>query len=144
MPVLKNARHELFAQSIAQGKTQAEAYQLAGYKDDRRNASHLRDRPEIEERIRQLTTKNAEKVEITAQYLTNRLIRLADRAEERGNESAAVSALDKAAKINGFGLDKTHVSIENNVTPDADSLRKALLDHVLAGRAGDSEGDKLN
>lgn len=30
MPVLKNARHEKFAQALAKGKTADEAYQLAG------------------------------------------------------------------------------------------------------------------
>ena len=31
MPVLENQRHELFAQGIAKGQSQREAYQNAGY-----------------------------------------------------------------------------------------------------------------
>ncbi len=32
MPVLKNARHERFAQNVAKGMSAAEAYEKAGYK----------------------------------------------------------------------------------------------------------------
>ena len=41
MPVLKNARHERFAQALARGMTATEAYTTAGYKCDRTAASRL-------------------------------------------------------------------------------------------------------
>ena len=41
MPVLKNTRHEKFAQALAQGKSQLEAYEIAGYSPHRGNASKL-------------------------------------------------------------------------------------------------------
>jgi hypothetical protein len=41
MPPLNNARHELFAQSLLQGKSASEAYIDAGFKGDRGNASRL-------------------------------------------------------------------------------------------------------
>ena len=38
MPILANAKHELFAQGLARGATADEAYKLAGYKENRHNA----------------------------------------------------------------------------------------------------------
>jgi hypothetical protein len=38
MQMLSNPRHEHFAQYLAQGKPEYEAYRLAGYVDDRGNA----------------------------------------------------------------------------------------------------------
>jgi len=51
---LDNPRHGLFAQYLAQGKTQEEAYKLAGYKPSRFNASHLADKPSIRDRVHQV------------------------------------------------------------------------------------------
>jgi len=44
MPVLNNPRHELFAQYLAQDKTQDEAYKLAGYKPSRLTLLTVRSR----------------------------------------------------------------------------------------------------
>lgn len=41
MPVLKNARHEKFAQARFEGKTADESYDAAGLKPHRGNASRL-------------------------------------------------------------------------------------------------------
>ena len=57
MPGLDNPRHQLFAQHLAQGKTQEEAYKLAGYKPSRFNASHLADKPSIRDRVHEVTTQ---------------------------------------------------------------------------------------
>jgi phage terminase small subunit len=42
MPGLKNARHERFAQQIAQGKSAVEAYRLAGYRAANKSAETAR------------------------------------------------------------------------------------------------------
>jgi hypothetical protein len=47
VPILKNERHELFAQKLAEGKTATEAYQLAGFRPSRKNASRLRAKEDI-------------------------------------------------------------------------------------------------
>jgi hypothetical protein len=41
VPVLKDAKHERFAQELAKGKSQAEAYVAAGYKPSRSAATRL-------------------------------------------------------------------------------------------------------
>ncbi|WP_130225106.1 hypothetical protein [Bradyrhizobium sp. Leo121] len=39
MPILKNSKHERFAQDLAKGKTADEAYVLAGHQENRGNQS---------------------------------------------------------------------------------------------------------
>lgn len=51
MPVLKNARHEAFAQELAKGKTADEAYKLAGFKPNRGNAATLKQKQSISKRV---------------------------------------------------------------------------------------------
>jgi hypothetical protein len=41
MPVLKNPRHERFAQLLASGKTAKDAYALAGYRPSESNGAWL-------------------------------------------------------------------------------------------------------
>src|SRR5229473_3086179 len=61
MPVLRNGRHENFAQQIAAGKSTTDAYLLAGYKSSRLKARQhgyrLRTREDITARIQELIEK---------------------------------------------------------------------------------------
>ena len=54
MPVLKNPKHEKFAQALAQGRTQLEAFVEAGYKAHGGNASSLAKKQHIVERVAEL------------------------------------------------------------------------------------------
>lgn len=54
MPVLKNARHEAFAQELAKGKTADEAYRIAGFKPNRGNAATLKQKQSISKRVSEL------------------------------------------------------------------------------------------
>lgn len=76
MPVLDNSRHELFAQEVAKGAGQGEAYVLAGYKENDGNASTLADRPEIEARIKEIKRIGAEKAGVTIQRVTEELSKI--------------------------------------------------------------------
>jgi len=51
MPILKNAKHERFAQGIADGKTQRQAYIDAGYADNEGSASRLVKSSQVAARI---------------------------------------------------------------------------------------------
>jgi phage terminase small subunit len=62
MPILKNRRHETFAQQLAQGATAEAAYQAAGYKPDRGNASRLTANDSIRARVAELQEKISEAV----------------------------------------------------------------------------------
>jgi phage terminase small subunit len=62
MPVLQNARHEAFAQELARGKAAEAAYQAAGYKPDRGNASRLTANDSIRARVAELKAQIADVV----------------------------------------------------------------------------------
>lgn len=65
MPVLKNQRHEKFAQRIAKGDAATKAYIAAGFspKAAKQNASRLRENEVIGERIAELQASAAKRVE---------------------------------------------------------------------------------
>lgn len=76
MPVLKNAKHERFAQELTNGKTADEAYVLAGYKENRGNAATLKANQSISDRVEELLTKAADRVEITKSKVLEELAKI--------------------------------------------------------------------
>ena len=77
MPALKNARHERFAQELAKGKSQAEAYTAAGFKGSdaaiRANASRLIAKDSVSARVSELTERAADKVVVDKAWVLERL-----------------------------------------------------------------------
>lgn len=87
MPVLKNARHETFAQGLAKGLTADEAYQKAGFKPNRGNAATLKHNQSISKRVSELleweqiverraTEKAVEKLAITKERVLAELAKI--------------------------------------------------------------------
>jgi phage terminase small subunit len=62
MPVLSNAKYELFCQHLALGKTASEAYELAGYKPSGSNASVLRAKQSISGPLAEILQESEKKV----------------------------------------------------------------------------------
>jgi phage terminase small subunit len=56
---LKNAKHELFAQELANGSNASQAYRNAGYSDNRAAASRLHQDERIKQRVSQLLQQRA-------------------------------------------------------------------------------------
>lgn len=54
MPILENARHELFAQGIAKGQSQIDACKAAGYEPHDSAATRLSDDPAVAARVEEL------------------------------------------------------------------------------------------
>lgn len=73
---LDNPKHELFAQEIAKGQTQAEAYEKAGYKPSESNASTLRSNQKVSDRVAELLASSAERAEITIANVMKELSRV--------------------------------------------------------------------
>ncbi len=80
MPILKNAKHERFAQELAQGKSQADAYKLSGYKSDSGAASRLSGNVSISKRVAELLGRVADGVVLSKQWVLERLVENVDRA----------------------------------------------------------------
>ena len=103
MPVLKNARHEKFAQCVAKGSSAAEAYESAGFKPHRQNAARLMTKDDVKARICELQAPAAKKVEVTVESLARELEEARTMALVDRQASAAVSATLGKAKLFGLG-----------------------------------------
>jgi phage terminase small subunit len=103
MPVLKNAKHELFAQALAKGMSAIRAYEAAGYKPDRGAASRLSANVSISVRLNELLEKAAERTLVTVERVTAELeqARQLAMSQPRG-ALAAVSASMSKAKLHGL------------------------------------------
>lgn len=73
MPVLKNAKHERFAQELAKGKSAAEAYVLAGYAANDGNAIRLKGNERVRDRVTEILSTAAERAEITVERVLTEL-----------------------------------------------------------------------
>jgi phage terminase small subunit len=136
MPSLQNAKHELFAQELAKGKTADEAYQLAGYKENRHNASRLKANEFILARIAELQQRGADLTGVTIEGQTARLARIADKAEALG-EAAGLAVAARAhmdiAKLNGLVVDRSESTVvRRDITDQPLSEDAWAAEHVTA------------
>lgn len=109
MAVLKNARHERFAQLVAEGRSQDEAYKLAGYKPSRQHASRLATNGTVKPRIATIQAAVADEVKITVASVTAGLMQIRDKAEALSDSaglSVARLAWMDAAKLAGLVVEK--------------------------------------
>jgi hypothetical protein len=139
MTALKNARHEVFAQGIAKGLTQSEAYIRAGYgeKGARQNASRLIANDCIARRIGELQAGAARKHEINVDKLTEMLVADRELARAEGQASAAVSAVTTLAKLHGLLIDRKEIkqSMVDEIPYEEREAMIELLRGELARRA---------
>src|SRR5262249_4137545 len=69
MGVLRNIRHEAFAQAVAKGHSAFKAHEIAGFLPDRANAGRLRHRDDISRRVDEILatrTKAIDKALVSA------------------------------------------------------------------------------
>jgi hypothetical protein len=107
---LENPKHERFAQELAKGRTQEEAYRAAGYTGDRTAASRLSTNVNVQARLAEILERSAVRAEITVASVTENLSRIAKKAEdlsESSGLSVARAAWMDAAKLNGLVIDKS-------------------------------------
>jgi phage terminase small subunit len=128
MPALENARHERFAQELAKGKTQEQAYIDAGYEPDaaRFNASRLITNDNVAARVAELQERAAIKVEWDIADAIRELeeARVAAGSAETVQASAMISATMGKAKLLGLVVDKA----ENKTTIAFEDALAALDD----------------
>jgi hypothetical protein len=124
MPALANSKHERFAQELAKGRTQSEAYVEAGYKPSRSAAARLAADVNICARVADIQGRAAIRTEITVATITDRLLAIATKgegADEAPLLAVARAALMDAAKLNGLVVDKS-VKAEATLEDLLDSL----------------------
>ena len=77
MPVLRNPRHEAFAQGLAKGLTADAAYREAGYKSNRKNAARMKTYEDIRERVLELSRAAVPEIEATVERVLAEMMRMA-------------------------------------------------------------------
>lgn len=107
MPILKNQKHERFAQELAKGKTATEAYVLAGYKESRPNAATLRTNQNVLDRIAELQGKAAARAMTTIEDIARQLDEDREFARQCNSASASVAATMGKAKVLGLIVEKS-------------------------------------
>jgi hypothetical protein len=80
MPALKNQRHERFCQALAAGKSASLAYEEAGYVPNRGNASILKTRQNIIDRVLELQGHTQDRLVLSRQYVLDALLENAEKA----------------------------------------------------------------
>jgi hypothetical protein len=116
LPCLSNPKHERFAQGLAKGLTQVEAYEEAGYKPDTGAAARLSVNVSLKARVAELQERAAIRTEITVASITERLLAIAMKGEAGTDApllSVARASLMDAAKLNGLVVDKAELAGKN-------------------------------
>ena len=118
------SKQEKFAQQVAAGISQSDAYRLVYPASKKRadvtvwvDASKLAANPKVSLRIKELKTKAAAHCLITIEMLVKRLddVRIMALAEEKPQCGAAVNAIMAQAKL--LGLDKQVVEVTGSGMP---------------------------
>ncbi len=117
MPALSNPKHERVAQELAKGKTQAEAYVLAGYKPNESHASRLVSNGKIKARVAEIMNVAAIRSEITLETHLNDLAELRDEARAAKQFAAAISAEVARGKASGVHVEKTDATVTTKTLP---------------------------
>jgi hypothetical protein len=147
MPALENARHEKFAQELSKGKTADEAYALAGYRPSRSNASVLRSKQNVLDRISELQNAGSMRVEITIASLLQEAGEIQQAAKDAGQYSAATAALTAKAKLAGLWVDKnenTNRNVDPSRVTDAELAAVVQADGGEGASAAPVNTSKLN
>lgn len=133
---LKNARHERYAQELAKGQSQLDAYAAAGYKPDRGAATRLS--AKISARVDALKARAAEKVEVTVADIARQLDEDRELARSLGQTGAAVSASLGKAKVLGLIVERQELTGKNGGPIEY----RDLSDDEVAARIAAHEADR--
>jgi hypothetical protein len=138
MPILKNPRHEAFAQALARGMSATAAYVDAGYKANPGNACALKSQQHISKRVAELQEEQAalhQQATVAAvakaQVTIEGLIADAEAARmkamaEKGGASAAVSAITTKAKLAGLWREK----VDQHTTGQFERIERVIVQHT--------------
>jgi hypothetical protein len=109
MAPLRNARHERFCRALAEGKTADEAYQEAGFQENRGNASRLKAKESVSNRLAELQSEMAKDTKVTVATICRELDEANAVAKAKGQAAAMVSASALRAKLAGLMVERVEV-----------------------------------
>jgi hypothetical protein len=132
MGVLSNPKWELFAQALAKGKTADEAYQLAGYAENRGNASRLKANDSVMKRVAELQEAPAKRLAVTLESLLMEAEEIREKALLAGSYAAAIAAVKEKGVLSGVRVEK-----RENTNRNLSELSDAELERIAAGGSGE-------
>jgi predicted Fe-S protein YdhL (DUF1289 family) len=109
MPPLSNARHERFVQGLLEGKSAIAAYEDAGFRPDRGNATRLHASPQVQARLAELQSEVAGQTKLTVEGLLAELEQARAKATDLRQLSASVRAIEAKAKISGLLVQRMEI-----------------------------------
>ena len=125
MTILTNPKHELFAQALAKGENATKAYQSAGFKGSRANASRLKANSNITARVLEIQGLAAAGAKITLEGLLDELEHARQRADSLGQLSASVRAISEKARLAGLVVERQEIAVVNT-EPEPESTTEVL------------------
>lgn len=139
MPILKNPKHERFAEELAKGKTSDESFQIAGYSRNRGNATRLKAKENIKARVAELQERTAKRAEVTVDSLLAEAEAARRLAMDINQPSAAIAAVKEKGVLSGKRVERSEQGLPGDFDDenDADALRKRLVRDAEAAGAGD-------
>ena len=113
MGKLKSVKRERFAQELAKGKTQVEAYKVAGYSPNDSNAAKMANLPEVQARVTEITRKAMARAEQETELTVARMMK-----EAAGIATAHVEDIKTSDKMNAikFITDRLAPLEQTNIT----------------------------
>lgn len=155
MPVLRNAKHEAFAQAVAAGKSATEAYAEAGFKSHQQNASRLMLNDVVKARVVEIKNRVAEKAEWSAadRLLSLKAIHDASAPDDRRTAIAAIAEANKMqgsyapskSELTGKGGGPVQIAdlsrLKGMTTEELEVLERALVQIGIAEGDQDGEGE---
>ena len=107
MPILTNPRHEKFAQLLAQGRTEYEAYELCHYKPHRGNPCKLARK--VADRVEEITREAARRTVINKEYLIEKSEELRAWGMEIDQLAAAGTAIRELGVLTGHRVERAEI-----------------------------------
>jgi hypothetical protein len=126
---LRKVRHERFVQALFEGQDATAAYAAAGFSKDDGNATRLRNRPAVQERLAELQAEVAKDTKVTVESICRELDEANAVAKAKGQAAAMVSASALRAKLAGLMVDKVEVGAPR-AFDKCDSI-EAVVDELL-------------
>jgi hypothetical protein len=141
---LASFRQERFAQELAMGRSQGEAYALSGYRLSTvgardANASRLLRNDKVAARVAELRAEAAASTAITVESLIREAADIQCAATAAGNHSVAIAAVVTKAKLAGLWVERretTNTNFNTQVIDRRDVPITQLTDEELLAMAG--------
>jgi hypothetical protein len=128
MGVLRNTRHEAFAQAVANGHSAFKAHEIAGFFPDRANAGRLRHRDDISRRVDEILAARtkaidkalvsaAERVGVDEEWVLRKLRMNAVMAMRAGDRAAANRSIELIGRHLGMFIERKQSRLPTSTTP---------------------------